>query len=160
MKTPEQIIEIYAAGWDAMEWLARHTKTNQCRECANYHRRMEQGGKSRDLVHFRCRLAQIQHRKYMAVKHLRQELEDSMECFLNDGHTPCRGPADWILATRKPIGHRVGHQRQKGRLISYEIGCQQHVKKAEARAVITGDASVVSIERLKDLSPEEARQMA
>ncbi len=159
MRKPEQIIEVYAQGWDAMEWLARHAKNDTCRECASYHRRVEQGGKPRDLIRLRCNLAQVQHRKYMAVKHMRQELDDAMECFLGDGRTPCYGPAEWILAKRRPTGHRAGHQRQQGKLIEYQIGCKRHAEKAEAKAVVSGDASIVTVERLKDLSPEEARLM-
>jgi hypothetical protein len=160
MKTPEQIIAIYAEGWNAMEWLARHAKNDSCRECANYHRRVENGGKSRDLVRLRCNLAQINHRRYMAVKHMRQELDDAMECFLTDGRTPCSGPIEWILATRKATGRKAGHERHQGQLIEYHIGCKRHAEKAEARAVIGGDASTVSVERLEDLSPDEARLMA
>lgn len=160
MKNPQQIIEVYSQGWDAMEWLARHGKTGQCRECANYHRRVEQGGKARDLVRLRCALAQINHRKYMAVQYMRLELNDSMECFLVDGKTPCLGAAEWILATRRPTGHLAGQRRRRGALVEYRIGCKSHAEKAEAQAVISGDASTVSIERLKDLSPEEARLMA
>lgn len=159
MRTQEQIIEVYVQGWDAMEWLARHAKNDSCRECASYHRRVEQGGKPRELVRLRCNLAQVQHRKYMAVKHMRQELDDAMECFLGDGRTPCHGPVEWILARRKPVSRHAGHQRQLGQLIEYQIGCKRHAEKAEARAVINGDASTMSVERLKDLSTDEARLM-
>jgi hypothetical protein len=160
VRTPEQIIEVYAQGWDAMEWLARHAKNDTCRECANYHRRVEQGGKPRDLVRLRCNLAQVQHRKYMAVKHMRQELDDAMECFLMDGRSLCYGPVEWVLAKRRNPGRRAGHRSQLGELIEYQIGCKRHAEKAEARAVINGDVAKVTVERLKDLSPEEARLMA
>jgi hypothetical protein len=159
VKTPQQIIEIYSQGWDAMEWLAKHAKTGQCRECANYHRRVADGGKPRDLIRLRCQLAQVQHRKYMAVKHLRLELNDGMDCDLKDGKHGCSGAAEWVLAERHPVGRKAGQQRQRGRMIQYKIGCEEHVRLAEARAVIEGDASRVSIEKLRDLSPEEAGRM-
>jgi hypothetical protein len=160
MKTPEQTIEIYRQGWNAMEWLAQHAKKASCRECADYHRRVDNGGKPRDFIRLRCNLAQVQHQKYMAVKHMQQEQNDAMECFLVDGRNPCHGQVEWILATRKPAGRRAGGRRAIGDLIEYQIGCERHVRLAEAQAVINGDASTVSMERLKDLSPKEARLMA
>lgn len=160
VRKPEQVIEIYSEGWTAMEWLAQHAKANSCRECAAYHRAVESGRKARDVVRLRCRLAQVQHGKYMKVTRLRQELADSMECFLTDGRSPCYGPAEWIVARRRKIGRQAGHAERQGDLIDYQIGCKRHAEKAEARAVISGDAASVSIERLDSLSTEEAKRMA
>ena len=160
VKTPQQIIEIYSQGWDAMEWLARHSKSGGCRECANYHRRVEQGGKPTQLVTLRCRLAQVQHRKYMAVKHMRLELTDDFECDLKDGKTSCEGRAEWALATREIKGRRAGERQGKGALLSFQIGCLVHVEKAEHRAVVAGNGNRVTIEKLEDVVREGADKMA
>lgn len=160
VRKPEEVIQIYSDGWAAMEWLAQHSKANTCRECGRYRHAVDNGRHPRDVIRMRCRLAQAQHRKYMAVKHLRQEMDDAMECFLGDNRTPCYGPVEWVLARRRKVSHRVGHERPQGDLIDYQIGCRRHAEKAETRAIISGDVATVTVEKLNSLTTEEARRMA
>jgi hypothetical protein len=158
--SPEQVIAVYAEGWDAMEWLARHAKAGQCRECANYHQRVSAGGNWRDLLRFRCRLAQVQYRKYMAVIQMRQNLNDDFDCDLGMPGQPCTGRAEWALVERMtPRGRYPGRELERGRLVGFQVGCEGHVRLHEARAVAAGKADRFTIEKLEDVVREGADKM-
>lgn len=155
---PVEQLAIYQRGWVAMEWLSRHAKEREngfgCAQCAAYRRATEQPGAIPSLlVGLRCREAQEHHAAYMDVVHMRRDLTEEMTCDLASAsprHTPCSGPADWILAERS-------YNRARS-LISYDIGCEQHVTEAEARAVVRGSTKF-HIEKLEDLAPEDAGKM-
>lgn len=150
--TGDEQLAIFTAGWSAMKWLAKHAKTD-CRDCAAYHRRVAAGHKSAQELHRRCALARRMHGQYMAVERMLLEVNDGFECDLVDPKRPdirCDGDADWALAE---------WDRRKGNLISFVIGCQAHVRHAEARAIVSGSSGTFSIERLEDVVRHGADKM-
>lgn len=159
--TPEQVVAVYSAGWDAMEWLAQHAKNDSCPPCTQYHRAVKNGGDPRSLATMRCRLAQVARRNYRAVAQMRLDMNDAFDCDLADGKNPCSGKAEWALAERMTAAGRVAGRgpAPKGALIGFHVGCEVHARTAEARAVVGGKADRFSIEKLEDVAREGADKM-
>lgn len=153
MLTDQEQIEVFKAGWAAMKWLAQHAKTD-CPQCRVYHRLVNVYGRRPDAeLDKRCALARRMREDYVAVEKLLKALNDDFECTLIDRRRPdirCDGPAEWALAERS---------RRNGQVIGFVIGCEPHVRHAEARAVVTGSAGTFTIEKLESVVREGAEKM-
>lgn len=150
--TPEEQLQVFVTGWAAMKWLAAHAKTN-CPGCTAYRKLVESGRDPKRVLDRRCALARKMRDDYLAVDKLIATMRDGMECDLVDPSRPdirCSGPADWALAERS---------RRNGRLVGFVIGCEPHVRFAEARAIVTGSTGTFTIERLEDVAREDATKM-
>jgi len=152
MKNAQEQLQVYAAGWAAMKWLARHART-QCFACERYHRAVAAGKPASQEVRYRCPLARKHHGEYMAVEKMLLELNDDFECDLIDNSRPellCSGPARYALVQRS---------RRGGSLVHFQIGCQAHAQFAEAKAVVNGDAGTFTVEDLETVVREDATKM-